>query len=124
MIQSFRDLSVWQRAMVLAERVYSVTESLPRSETYGLISQMRRAAVSIASNIAEGKAVGGGAYKRHIRIALGSEAELQTQIELAVRLKLLARIEADRLLSETSEVGRMLSSLRKSLMQRAPGPIS
>lgn len=116
MVQSFRDLTVWQREMALAERVYSTTERLPRSETYGLTSQMRRAAVSIASNIAEGKAIGGQGYPRHLRIALGSEAELQTQIELAVRLKLVTRADSDRLLNETSEVGRMLSSLLKSLM--------
>ena len=59
-------------------------------------------------------------YLRHLRIALGSEAELQTQIEIAVRLKLLDRVEADKLLSETSEVGRMLSSLLKSLLARPP----
>lgn len=119
MIQSFRDLTVWQRSLVLAERVYLVTETLPRSETYGLTSQMRRAAVSIASNIAEGKAISGRGYLRHLRIALGSEAELQTQIELAVRLRLVERGEADKLLSETSEVGRMLSSLLKSLLARS-----
>ena len=117
-IQSFRDLLVWQKAMTLAERVYSTTEGLPRSETYGLGSQMRRAVVSIPSNIAEGKAIGGRGYLRHLRIALGSEAELQTQIELAARLKLLDRTEADRLLSEASEVGRMLSSLLKSLLPK------
>lgn len=119
MVQSFRDLTAWQRAMALAVRVYSATEELPRSETYGLTSQMRRAAVSIPSNIAEGKAISGRAYLRHLRIALGSEAELQTQIEIAVRLKLLERSEADKLLSETSEVGRMLSSLLKSLLSRS-----
>jgi four helix bundle protein len=119
MIQSFRDLTVWQRSLVLAERVYLVTETLPRSETYGLTSQMRRAAVSIASNIAEGKAISGRGYLRHLRIALGSEAELQTQIQLAVRLRLVERGEADKLLSETSEVGRMLSSLLKSLLARS-----
>jgi four helix bundle protein len=116
MIQSFRDLTVWQKAMELAERVYSETEGLPRSEIYGLTSQIRRAAVSIPSNIAEGKAISGRGYLHHIRIALGSEAELQTQIELAVRLKLLDRTNANRLLSDTSEVGRMLSSLLKSLL--------
>src|SRR6187401_1939458 len=120
MVGTFRDLLVWQKGVELVVRVYSISETFPRSEALGLTSQIRRAAVSIPSNIAEGKAVGGGAYKRHIRIALGSEAELQTQIELAVRLKFLPRIEADRLLSETSEVGRMLSSLRKSLMLRGP----
>ena len=116
MIQSFRDLSVWQKAMVLAERVYVTTEGLPRAETYGLASQMRRAAVSIPSNIAEGKAIGGGGYLRHLRIALGSEAELQTQVELATRLKLLEHSDAHKLLRETSEVGRMLSALLKSLL--------
>jgi four helix bundle protein len=116
MIHSFRDLTVWQKGLALAEHIYVATERLPRIEMYGLTSQMRRAAVSIPSNIAEGKAIAGRGYPRHLRIALGSEAELQTQIELAVRLKLLDRIEADKLLSETSEVGRMLSSLLKSLM--------
>jgi four helix bundle protein len=115
MIQSYRDLSVWQKSMTLAERVYTATEHLPLSERYGLTSQMRKAVVSIPSNIAEGKAIGGRGYLRHLRIALGSEAELQTQIELAVRLKMLARVDADRLLSETSEIGRMLSSLLNSL---------
>jgi four helix bundle protein len=119
MIHSFRDLIVWQKGLTLAEHVYSVTEALPRAETYGLSSQMRRAAVSIASNIAEGKAIGGRGYLRHLRVALGSEAELQTQIELAVRLKLITRSDADRLLSQTSEVGRMLSSLLKSLLPRS-----
>ena len=123
MIQSFRDLTVWQKSIALAERIYLATENLPRSETYGLTSQMRRAVVSIPSNIAEGKAIGGRGYLRHLRIALGSEAELQTQIEIAVRLKLLDRSEANRLLSETSEVGRMLSSLLRSLLPRRPdGP--
>lgn len=119
MIQSFRDLTVWQKSIALAERIYLTTESLPRSETYGITSQMRRAAVSISSNIAEGKAIGGRGYLRHLRIALGSEAELQTQIEIAVRLKLLDRPKADKLLSETSEIGRMLSSLLKSLLPRS-----
>jgi four helix bundle protein len=115
MIQSFRDLSVWQKSMDLAERVYKSTEQLPRSEMFGLTSQVRRAAVSIPSNIAEGKAVGGQTYPRHIKIAIGSEAELQTQIELAGRLKLLSDAETKSLLAQASEVGRMLSGLLKSL---------
>ncbi|HYE87013.1 MAG TPA: four helix bundle protein [Vicinamibacterales bacterium] len=118
MIHSFRDLLVWQKGLSLAECVYSVTEGLPRKEMYGLTTQMRRAAVSIPSNIAEGKGIGGRGYLRHLRIALGSEAELQTQIELAVRLKLLPKGDADKLLSEASEVGRMLSSLLKSLLSQ------
>ena len=115
MIQSFRDLTVWHKALTLAEHVYLESEKLPKSEAFGLTSQMRRAAVSIPSNIAEGKAVSGRAYLRHLRIALGSEAELQTQIELAARLKMLTESDAENLLGETSEVGRMLISLLKSL---------
>jgi four helix bundle protein len=115
MIQSFRDLQVWQKAMVLAERVYSASEQLPRSETYGLVAQIRRAAVSIPSNIAEGKATGGQGFRRHLKIAMGSEAELRTQIELAYRLKLLNKLEADQLGEQASEVGRMLAALFKAL---------
>ena len=115
MIQSFRDLTVWQKSMDLALRVYEATEKFPRSEMFGLASQLRRAATSIPSNIAEGKAIGGLSYPRHLRIAHGSEAELQTQIELAKRLKFLDDVEANSLLSQASEVGRMLVGLGRSL---------
>jgi len=115
MIQSFRDLTVWQKGMDLAVRVYEATEKLPRSEMFGLASQLRRAATSIPSNIAEGKAIGGLSYPRHLRIAHGSEAELQTQVELAQRLKFLDDAEAKGLLCQASEVGRMLVALRRSL---------
>ena len=115
MIQSFRDLVVWQKGMHLAARVYSTSEQLPRSETYGLTSQIRRAAVSIPSNIAEGKAIGGQGYRRHLTIALGSESELETQLELAQRLKMLDKDEAEGLRNQASEVGRMLAGLIKSL---------
>ena len=115
MIQSFRDLTVWQKGMDLAVRVYELTEGFPRSEMFGLTSQLRRAAASIPSNIAEGKAIGGLGYPRHLRIAHGSEAELQTQIELAQRLKFLTDADATALLSHASEVGRMLVALQRSL---------
>jgi four helix bundle protein len=115
MIQSFRDLTVWQKAMDLAVRIYGTTETFPRSEMFGLVSQLRRAATSIPSNIAEGKAVGGLSFPRHLRIAHGSEAELQTQIELARRLNFLGDADAKALLSEASEVGRMLVGLERSL---------
>ena len=115
MIRSFRDLIVWQKAMDLAVRVYKASEKLPRSEIFGLTSQLRRSAVSIPSNIAEGKAVGGQSYPRHIKIALGSEAELQTQIELANRLGMLSDQEASEALEDTAEVGRMLTALLNSL---------
>jgi len=115
MIESFRNLEVWQKSMDLVERVHSKSSNWPRSETYGLASQIRRAAVSIPSNIAEGKALGGQGYPRHIRIALGSKSELETHIELAQRLGLLTASEAEALLEETAVVGRMLAALWKSL---------
>lgn len=115
MIQSFRDLEVWRKGMDLAVRVYAATDKSPRSEMFGLRSQLRRAATSIPSNIAEGKAIGGLNYPRHLKIAHGSEAELQTQIELARRLKFLGEDEANELLKDASEVGRMLVGLARSL---------
>ena len=122
MIESFRDLTVWQKSMVLAERTYAVSQKLPKDETFGLVSQLRRVSVSIPSNIAEGMGIGGRGYLRHLRIALGSEAELQTQIELAVRLKMISREEAEPLVAQASEVGRMLIGLLRSLL-RAGGQL-
>jgi four helix bundle protein len=115
MIQSYRDLIVWQKSMELAQRVYLSSRQFPADERFGLTSQVRRAAVSIPSNIAEGKSVGRLGYPRHLRIALGSEAELQTQIELARRLKLLTDLEAEELLQQIAEVGRLLTALLKAL---------
>lgn len=118
MIQSFRDLDVWRKGVDLAVRVYEKTEKLPRSEMFGLTSQVRRAAVSVPSNIAEGKAIGGKSYARHLKIAMGSESELQTQIEIAKRLKFLTDDDANDLLKQASEVGRMLAGLFRSLPQK------
>ena len=115
MIQSFRDLNVWRKGMDLTVRVYETTEKFPRSESFGLRSQLRRAAASIPSNIAEGKAMGGLSYPRHLRIAHGSEAELQTQIELCRRLNLLREEEAKELLERAAEVGRMIVGLLRAL---------
>ena len=115
MIQSFRDLEVWRKSMDLAERVYFASKDFPQSETFGLTSQVRRAAVSIPSHIAEGKAVGGQRYRRHVKIALGSNAELQTQIELAKRLNMLTEAAGDELLQQATEIGRMLAGLFRAL---------
>jgi len=112
---TYRDLLVWQKSMALVERLYSVSERFPRSEAFGLTSQMRRAGVSIPSSIAEGKALGGRNYPKHIKIALGSEAELQTQLELARRLTILSEGDARDLILRTSEVGRMLVGLLRTL---------
>ncbi|HEX6162626.1 MAG TPA: four helix bundle protein [Vicinamibacterales bacterium] len=108
-------MQVWQKAMDLADAMYTITADFPRSEMFGLTSRMRRAAVSIPSNIAEGRAIGGGRFLHHVRIALGSEAELQTQIELSVRRGFLTAEDGRTALADTAEVGRMLHGLHDAL---------
>ena len=115
MVKSFRDLQVWQKAMDLADATYTATAEFPRSEMFGLAAQLRKAAVSIPSNIAEGRAIGGGRFLYHVRVAIGSEAEVQTQIELAVRRGFMTAEQARRLLDDAAEVGRMLHGLLKGL---------
>ena len=117
MVESFRDLEVWQKSMDLADAVYTTTARFPREEMFGLASQLRRAAVSIPSNIAEGRAVGGGRYLHHIRLAIGSEAELETQIELAVRRSYVDKDKACVLLENAGRVRRMLHAMHRALKQ-------
>ena len=116
MIRTFRDLVVWQKAMALVTEIYRHTKSFPKDETYGLISQIRRSAVSIPSNIAEG--FGRHAtndYLRFLRISMGSLSELETQIEISRNLGYLDNDEFETLESGCREVERMLSSLIRSL---------
>lgn len=119
-VRTFRDLIAWQRAMELAERVYIAVDELPDSERFALASQMRRAAISIPSNIAEGHARQSRSdYIRFLRIARGSVAELSTQHELALRV---GRLRPDPQLSDLiNEVARVLQALIKSL-ERLPSP--
>jgi four helix bundle protein len=112
-VKSYRDLLVWQKSMALAEQVYRLTEDFPHSERFGLVQQLRRASVSIASNIAEGHARQTGYYLNHLSMAAGSEAELQTQLELARRLAFVERSRIDPVMDMTAEVGRMLRGLMK-----------
>jgi four helix bundle protein len=119
MSSSHKDLIVWQRAMQLVVDVYRSTKSFPREETYGLISQMRRAA--IPSNIAEGK----GRYSRKelsqfLLNARGSLLELETQIEIARALSYLADRDVEALTSRSSEVGRLLNGMLDYFRQPAP----
>src|ERR1043166_811090 len=119
-IKSYRDLAVWQRAMDLAESVYRVTKGFPREERYGLTSQMRRSAVSIPSNIAEGHERKGRAeYARFVSVARASVAELETQVELARRLEYLRDDHCYAVLEAADHVGRMVSNLAGA---RSPWP--
>ena len=111
-MQTYRDLILWQKSIELAAAVYALTAQFPQEERFGLASQMQRAAVSIASNIAEGKLRGSRAeWLRFLRIAFGSGGELETQIEIAKRLsktRSLAYAPVDALLNE---VMRMLNGM-------------
>jgi four helix bundle protein len=113
--RSYRDLIVWQKAMDLVERVYRSSRGFPKDELYGLSSQIRRAAVSVPSNIAEGQGRGGDAEMvRFPRIAHGSLRELETQALIAERLGYTDRNETDQLMEMASEVGRLLNGLIRS----------
>ncbi|MBC8115012.1 MAG: four helix bundle protein [Candidatus Saccharimonas sp.] len=119
MIDSHRDLQVWQKAMDLVVVVYEVSRSLPDSERFGLISQMRRAATSVPANIAEGKARGTTkSFLNFLSIADGSLSELDTHLEVAVRLGYITRDTQQPLVQRMAEVGRMLTGLRRSLARK------
>ncbi|MCL5429520.1 MAG: four helix bundle protein [Chloroflexi bacterium] len=115
--QHYKDLLVWQKGMDLAFQVYLLTAKFPNIETYGLKSQLQRAAVSIPSNIAEGQARGGTntEFDRFIRIAIGSLAELDTQLELSIRLGYLTNDAAQVAFALALELRKMLFGLLKKL---------
>ena len=112
----YQKLDVWQKAMDLAERVYSLSRHLPKEETYALGDQMRRAAVSILSNIAEGHGRGGHKdFARFLNIANGSRMELETQLLLCARLQYLPATDVEDTLTVLENVGKMIVGLIKSL---------
>jgi four helix bundle protein len=117
-IKSYRDLLVWQKSMDLVAESYMLSARLPKTETYGLASQIQRAAVSIPANIAEGHGrehLGG--YVHHLSVANGSLMELETHLLLCARLSYIPPNEVEGLLERTGEVSRMLSGLTRSLKQ-------
>lgn len=119
MLKSFKDLVVWQRSFQLCKRVYQITRAFPADERFGLTAQLRRATVSIPSNIAEG--YGRGTTRDYVRFlwtANGSVAEVETQLLLAKELEFLRPEDATNTLSSLAEVERMLAALIKSLEER------
>ncbi len=112
-MNSVKNLVVWQKAMDVAENIYKITQHYPKEEMYGIISQMRRAAVSIASNIAEGQGRNGNAEKCHFySIANGSRTELETQLLLSERVGFVKHEEIEVLLNSLVEIGKMLYALQ------------
>ena len=120
MAKSFRELKVWQLAIDLTALIYDLTAEFPKAEVYGLSSQMRRAAVSIASNIAEGSARGTRRdFKQFVLIAKGSTCELQTQLVIAGRMGFGSSAKLDRAEALSHEVGKMLAGLGQYLSKPA-----
>ena len=119
---SHRNLRVWQRGITLAEAVYDATARFPNAETFGLTSQMRRAAVSVPANIAEGHARGtAGEFARSLRTSRGSLAELDTHIEIARRRRYLAGPAADALARRVEELRVMVNLLSRSVRGKMAG---
>ena len=115
-IRSFRDLEIWQRGIVLTEAVYESTKVFPKEELYGLVAQLRRTAVSIPSNIAEGFARRHNKeYKQFLHISLGSCAESTTQVIISSKLRYIADKAADDMVNEVEEISRITMSLIKKL---------
>jgi four helix bundle protein len=115
-IENYQDLIVWQKSMKMVEIVYYLTNTLPPEEQWGLRSQMRRAAVSVPSNIAEGYGrQSGGNYKQFLAISRGSLFEIETQVLLCIRLNYFQEKQAEQLLSNITEIGKMLYSLISKL---------
>ncbi len=118
-VTHFRELHVWQRGMDVVVAVYRVSGTFPKSEVYGLTSQIRRAAVSVPSNIAEGQSrASTREYLNYVSIAQSSLAELETQLEIASRLGYLSASDLMPLLNQTGVLGKQLYALRDALLRK------
>jgi four helix bundle protein len=117
-IRSYRDLESWQLAMDFVVNVYELTKRLPVEERYGLTAQLRRAAVSVPSNVSEGHQLGGKSYKRSVSLALGSLAEANTQAEIAVRLQYIDDDTFASMSRKSARLRQVLHGLRRALTLR------
>lgn len=118
-IQNYRDLIVWQKGMALAKEVYRLSIRFPRDERYGLTSQLRRAALSVPSNIAEGHARQGREFCSFLSIARGSLAEVETQLLFSVEVGYLSADELTLAMSLADEIKRMAAVLAKRIVSSA-----
>jgi four helix bundle protein len=118
-VRGYRDLVVWQDSMNLVVAIYRATAAFPKEERYSLVDQLRRAAVSVPSNIAEGHGRSRtGDYLRHLSITVGSLNELETQVQIARRLEYISNNDQQTLLDSCAAIGRMLGGLIRSLRRR------
>ncbi len=122
-MKSHKDLDVWKEAIELAKTVYLVTQDYPKEEMFGLVSQMRRAGVSIASNIAEGAArQGNKEFLQFLYIAIGSASELDTQIEISKAASIGDNEKLSALQDSVNRVARMIQGLIRSIKQKGNNP--
>jgi len=118
-IRGYRDLIVWQDSMDLVVTVYRITATFPKEERYSLVNQLRRAAVSVPSNIAEGHGRSRtGDYLHHLSVAVGSLSEVETQVQISRRLEYIAEDDQSRLLDSCNAIAKMLGGLIRSLRKR------
>ncbi|MBN1688108.1 MAG: four helix bundle protein [Candidatus Omnitrophica bacterium] len=111
-MNSFKQLKIWQRSVEIVKQVYLLTKRFPKEELYGLTAQMRRSAISIPSNIAEGfKRYHDKEYKQFLHIALGSAAELETQLVIAQELSYISKSDLEEFAQAREQIGKMTSSL-------------
>jgi len=119
-MKSFRELRVWQAAMELVEKIYQVTKEFPKEELYGLTSQVRRAAVSVPSNIAEGHTREHlKEYLHHISMVQASLAEVDTQLEIGKRLRYISAGRLSTIQADLSSLGKQMYSLRNALLRKS-----
>ncbi len=120
MPQDFHDLTVWQRAIDLTVCIYRLTQKFPKEETYGIVSQLRRASVSVASNIAEGRGrLNPAEFRQFLGIALGSTFEIQTQLVVARKLEMGSEKAINEATALSDQVSKMLTSLIQKLSSKA-----
>jgi four helix bundle protein len=121
-VRSYRDLVVWQQAMELAKLCYAKTRSFPRSEMFGLTAQIRRSAISVPANIAEGNGrENTGSYIQFLRVSQGSLKELETHVLLAQAVELMREADAEEVLAKSERVGKLLRSLIRALQDKVEG---
>ena len=116
-MKTFKDLDVWQMSVAFVTDIYLITKTFPKEETYGLVSQLRRAGISVASNIAEGSKKGRKEFSHFIKISQGSGAEMETQLIIAKNLNYINANDFDKLITELESIMRMLTNLYKSVSE-------
>jgi len=120
-MQDFHNLNVWKKSHLVTLKIYKITKSFPKSETFGIVSQLRRAIASIPTNIAEGTGRGSDKdFARFIQIALGSASESEYLLFLSLDLEYLNSTEYDELHKDIEEIKKMLTSLLKKLQSKSP----